>query len=295
VKKVFPFIRALLILGRVSNLPTVWTNVLAGWFLAGGSWTGELAWLLAGVSLLYVGGMTLNDACDAKWDREFAPGRPIPSGRISERTVWIIAVLQMLGGSAIWWTQTSVHPWLQIALPLAIVGYDLIHKRWAGAVLLMGLCRGLVYAGAASAVVAQTADLVVPGTVLALAVGVLLYIAGLTFVARSEHLAKRKALPLWPRLLLMLPVLFPLVVSRIAPDPMLRGGLIVIGIAGIWAWLVIVRTQLRVAVGRGIGSAIAGIALYDAAAVAFADWPAAVVSLGCFGLALAAQRIIPAT
>ncbi len=101
--------RTLLVLGRVSNLPTVWTNVLAGWFLGGGSWTGELGWLLAGVSLLYAGGMTLNDACDARWDREFAPSRPIPSGKISLRAVWIIAVLQMAAGSIIWWTQTSVH------------------------------------------------------------------------------------------------------------------------------------------------------------------------------------------
>lgn len=288
-------LRTLLVLGRVSNLPTVWTNVLAGWFLGGGSWTGELGWLLAGVSLLYVGGMTLNDACDARWDREFAPGRPIPSGKISTRAVWLIAILQMAAGSAIWWTQTSVHPWLQIALPLAIVAYDLIHKRWAGAVLLMGLCRGLVYAGAASAVVAQTADLVVPGTVLSLAIGVLLYIAGLTLVARSEHLAERKALPLLPRLLLMLPVLFPLVVSRVAPDPVVRGALIVVGLAAIWSWLVIVRTQLQHALGRGIGSAIAGLALYDAAAVAFADWRAAVLCLLCFCLAIAAQRVIPAT
>ena len=36
-------------IGRVSNLPTVWTNIIAAWLLAGGSWElRPLAWLLIG-------------------------------------------------------------------------------------------------------------------------------------------------------------------------------------------------------------------------------------------------------
>ena len=57
-------LRTLLVLGRVSNLPTVWTNVAVGWFLSGGGWTAELGWLLAGMSFVYIAGMTLNDAFD---------------------------------------------------------------------------------------------------------------------------------------------------------------------------------------------------------------------------------------
>ena len=83
-------LRTLLILGRVSNLPTIWTNVAVGWFLSGGSWTPELLWITAGVSLLYIAGMTTNDAFDARWDSEHAQDRPIPSGRISPRGVWIL-------------------------------------------------------------------------------------------------------------------------------------------------------------------------------------------------------------
>ena len=77
-------LRTVLVLGRTSNLPTVWTNVLAGWFLAGGSWDWQIAWLALAVSALYLGGMTLNDAFDVKWDREHAQERPVPSGAISE-------------------------------------------------------------------------------------------------------------------------------------------------------------------------------------------------------------------
>ena len=62
-------LRTLLILGRVSNLPTVWTNTLAGCALAGAAvGPGRLALLAIAFSLLYTGGMYLNDAFDRVWD-----------------------------------------------------------------------------------------------------------------------------------------------------------------------------------------------------------------------------------
>ena len=106
-------LRTLLILGRVSNLPTVWTNVLAGWFLAGGDWSLEIVWLAAGISLLYVAGMTLNDAFDASWDREHAPERPIPSGAIAERTVWTVGFAQTIAGMAVDSSETA-RPWITL-------------------------------------------------------------------------------------------------------------------------------------------------------------------------------------
>ena len=82
-------VRALVILGRVSNLPTVWSNCLAGWVLGGGGFTGDepgrVLLLGAGATLLYLGGMFLNDAWDAPFDRQHRPERPIPSGAIRER------------------------------------------------------------------------------------------------------------------------------------------------------------------------------------------------------------------
>ncbi|MDP5019718.1 MAG: UbiA family prenyltransferase, partial [Opitutales bacterium] len=95
-----PKLRGWLILTRGSNLPTVWSNVLAGWLLAhglrlhppGSEYAGQppdpLGWgglllLLLGVSLTYVGGMILNDAFDARWDAERRSTRPIPAGLIA--------------------------------------------------------------------------------------------------------------------------------------------------------------------------------------------------------------------
>src|SRR5688572_23309296 len=84
-------------LGRVSNVPTVWTNVAAGIALAGGALQPRLLVMLGlAVSLFYVGGMYLNDAFDARWDAAHRPERPIPSGQVRARTVFA-AGFAMLG------------------------------------------------------------------------------------------------------------------------------------------------------------------------------------------------------
>ena len=84
-------------LGRVSNLPTVWTNALAGGVLGATAargtdpWWAALSILLAALalSLFYVGGMWLNDAFDAEIDAEERAERPIPSGAIERQTVFL--------------------------------------------------------------------------------------------------------------------------------------------------------------------------------------------------------------
>src|SRR6185369_11144617 len=76
--------RAYLQLGRVSNLPTVWTNVLAGIVLAGAvPPAGVVARMALALSLFYVGGMFLNDAFDRAVDARERPERPIPSGAVA--------------------------------------------------------------------------------------------------------------------------------------------------------------------------------------------------------------------
>ena len=90
----FAKVRAWLVLTRGSNLPTVWSNLVAGWLL-GYAYTDRFPWalgllasffgLLLGVSLIYVGGMILNDAFDARWDAERRSTRPIPAGLVSAR------------------------------------------------------------------------------------------------------------------------------------------------------------------------------------------------------------------
>src|ERR1041385_5815117 len=94
-------LRTLLVLGRVSNLPTVWANCLAGWLLGGGGEWPRFGLLCTGATLLYVGGMFLNDAFDAEFDAEHRRGRPIPSGQIAQARVWQLGWGMLIAGVAL--------------------------------------------------------------------------------------------------------------------------------------------------------------------------------------------------
>src|SRR6266513_3001707 len=81
-------LRTFLVLGRASNLPTVWSNCLAGWLLGGGGTFRRFVLLCAGSTFLYLGGMYLNDAFDAQFDQQHRRERPIPSGLVGQEDVW---------------------------------------------------------------------------------------------------------------------------------------------------------------------------------------------------------------
>src|SRR5262245_2561264 len=89
-------------LGRVSNLPTVWTNVLAGAALAGAplSLAPTLA-TLAACSLLYTAGMFLNDAFDHRYDAQHQPERPIAQGLIAAGEVYAVGFLLLAAGALV--------------------------------------------------------------------------------------------------------------------------------------------------------------------------------------------------
>ena len=142
-------------LGRVSNVPTVWTNVAAGLALTGAPLHPPLIILLGlAVSLFYVGGMYLNDAFDAGWDRQHRPERPIPSGLVRARTVYLAGFAMLAAGLVIVACGTTTRPPLYAAvlLCLLIVLYDLSHKGNPLSPLIMALCRVSVYALAALSV-----------------------------------------------------------------------------------------------------------------------------------------------
>jgi 4-hydroxybenzoate polyprenyltransferase len=178
-------LRTALRLGRVSNLPTVWTNVLAGLALNGGALDLGVI-LLVGVatSLFYVAGMFLNDAFDWRWDAQHRPERPIPSGEISARAVLVAGFAMMAAGLALLALAPGGAAPLMGGLGLAgcIVLYDVSHKNNPLAPVVMGLCRVAVYVIAAFAGGPRLATAVYAGAGLQLA-----YLVALTLVARHEH------------------------------------------------------------------------------------------------------------
>ncbi len=205
-------LRALLELSRVSNLPTVWTNVLAAWIIASGAewqWTPALCWLLLGASLIYSAGMILNDACDVAWDRDHRPERPIPSGRIGLKTVWFISLAGLAIGYALLVFAGGASWKITALLVAAVVAYDVYHKPWAGSVIIMGACRTLLYLAAGSADFNAFDDVFKAPVLYVGALSLGSYIIGLSIVARSE-LASREPnrTKFWSGLLLLcLPLL----------------------------------------------------------------------------------------
>jgi 4-hydroxybenzoate polyprenyltransferase len=160
-------------LGRVSNLPTVWTNVLAGAVLSGAPLAlGRVLALMLGLSFFYVAGMYLNNAFDAGYDRQHRPARRIPSGAVAASAMFgagavllgiglvLLLVLCFAPGVA------TVCPVFAggLALTATILVYDAWHKGNPIGPVLMGLCRALVYVTAAAAVAgALPRDLLLAG------------------------------------------------------------------------------------------------------------------------------------
>jgi len=175
--------RAWLALSRVSNLPTVWTNVLAGMALSRPMALTPIdllifTWVAAAVSLLYIGGMFLNDAFDARFDAVHRPDRPIPAGALSRGVVFAAGfVLLGAGVLMIAMHEARAARWAAV-LAGCITLYDWRHKGNSVAPLVMGACRALVYVAAASAVAAVTATVVVWAVVAGA------YVVALTVVAK---------------------------------------------------------------------------------------------------------------
>jgi 4-hydroxybenzoate polyprenyltransferase len=282
-------------LGRVSNLPTVWTNTLAGIVLAGGN-VGDRRTLplLVALSLFYVAGMYLNDAYDAEIDARERPERPIPSGQVSAETVFTAGFGMMaLGLALLAWIGygaaggTGIGPVLSgLGLGAAIVMYNRRHKDNPLSPVLMGICRVLVYVTAGLAFAPE-----LPAPLRIGALLLLCYLIGLTYVAKQETLGEVRNL--WPLAFLAAPVVYALAQALEGPSAAALSLAFTIWV-GIALWFLWRRQPGDVP--RAVVSLIAGISLLDAVLIAGAGalslaWLAALAFL----LTLALQRAVPGT
>jgi UbiA prenyltransferase family len=282
-------------LGRISNLPTVWTNVLVGALLAGGALAdGRLPLLMVALSLFYVGGMFLNDAFDRDFDARHRPERPIPAGDVTARQVfaWGYGLLALgLAGVALASRGADGLPaWRALAsgaaLAATIVLYNAHHKCNVLSPLIMGLCRVFVVTTAAYALTT-----VLPAAVVMAALALLCHLIGLTYIAKQEHLDRVGAL--WPLGFLAWPVVYGLTLALQAPAAW-----------GPWALYFAVllfalgrlRRRAPGDVPRAVVTLIAGMSVLDAVLLAGAGFTgAALLAIAAFGLTLLLQRWVSGT
>ena len=274
-------------LGRVSNLPTVTSNVLAAIALAGAHPTRlTIALVCIALSLMYVAGMYLNDAFDRDIDRVERPERPIPSGEVTAAAVFdagfaLLAGGIVLVGATALATGAGWKPLVSaVALGSLIIFYDANHKQNPLSPLVMGLCRAGVYTTAALVVRPDLCVEVATGAALLVA-----YLIGLTYAARQENLSE-------------LPHMWPLAFLA-APFALARpGGTVSLAIYAafmLWVFRALVLLRAR-RIKPAITGLIAGISLLDALlAVNIGRPELAFVAIAAFAATTLLQRFVPGT
>jgi len=279
-------LRTLLVLGRVSNLPTVWSNCLAGWWLGGGGNLGKLPLLFLGVSALYLGGTFLNDAFDANYDRQFRNERPIPSGAISQREVWCWSWAWLGLGWLCLLPFGITTGALGLALILCVAIYNAVHKVVTISPWLMGVCRFFVYA-----ITAAAGDSGITGWAIWCGLALGAYATGVGFLERRQY--SRGIIPRWPLILLAVPIFLALVMNAGAyRKPALLMSLVLL----LWS-VRYLRVALWTANGnlrRTVAGLLAGIIFVDWLAIA-PECPRELgfVFLLLLGGTLLAQRFAP--
>ena len=183
------FAHAWLSMLRISNAPTVVSQVLSGaavgcYALPAGTTLplGALVLVLVGVPLSYLAGMILNDVFDAQIDATERPDRPIPSGRISLFIARFVGVSMLLIGiSMLAVASPATLPWA-IVLGVCILAYDVLHTLSAASFVLMASCRGLVPVIAAFAMTGNADWSILTWT----AGAAFAFIAAVSIAARNE-------------------------------------------------------------------------------------------------------------
>ncbi len=306
-------------LGRVSNLPTVWSNVLAGTIVASSISGRPLSALhtllvMLAISAFYCAGMYLNDAFDREIDARERPGRPIPSGQITARAVFIIGfALQALGLVIL--SQYGIWAFVcGLALAATILLYNVWHKGNSLSPLIMGLCRALVYFSAAACAMVITGNIadqtmfgehfsipvsntLVDTAVILAALAIWAHVVGLTYAAKQESLNRLGSL--WPLLILALPLL--LYGSHSVHTwsdgvlPLLM--LLALTVADVIAVRLLITRHIAGAVPKAVAQLIAATSLLDALVIAVAGGSMQTILFCLFAFTLTRflQRFIPGT
>ena len=187
---------------RLLRLPTVFTalaDIFLGFLLTHPALTSDegpnplpaFLLLCAASAGLYLSGMVFNDYFDRLVDAEERPNRPIPSGAISPAAALRLGGVLMLIGLVAAGFVGMPSLLVAVALCALVLGYDGGLKKTPLGPLVMGSCRvGNVLLGASAVTV--IAD-VVQRPQLPIALGLGVYIVGVTLFARQEATTSRRS------------------------------------------------------------------------------------------------------
>jgi hypothetical protein len=276
-----------LALARISNTPTTISNVLAGAALATAlEFSVDLLLIIIAIALFYTAGMYLNDILDVEIDRKQRPERPLPSGRVSMQTAWGITI-GLFAIGAILLAIVGWGPFFAGLVLIALIAlYDAWHKGNALGPVLMALTRVLVYIVAFYAFASEaTWELAIWCLVM------LAYVAGLTYIAKTESLPGVGRY--WPLATVLLPAVVAVIME---PTDVLVWSLAV----ALVLWVAhsasfAYRTTNR-QVGGAIARLIAGISLLDALVLATHEaWWGVLIAMLCLAVTMFLQRYIKGT
>lgn len=272
-------------LGRITLLPTVWSNCLAGWWLGEHGYTAHLPWLFAGATMLYLGGTFLHEAIRVDLERHQSQGRSpsLTSASLGMPWRWSLALLAL--GSLCLIGIGTLTGTLGLALLVCILAESAVPKTSPLSPPLSGLTRFFIYVIAAStAVEGVTGWAIWGGLVLAA------YVAGAGFLARNQSAAGMSQY--WPLLLGAAPIALALVMNA---DGYREPALLLSIILALW-----IARSLRPGLwspehdmGRTKSALLAGIVLVDLLAVADAPREFDLVFFLLFVAALLLRRAAP--
>ena len=279
--------RAHLALARISNTPTVVSNVLAGAVLAAPLvFDRQIVVVAMAMALFYTAGMYLNDIFDYEIDTRERPERPLPSGRVELTVAWMLTIAMAGLGLLLLGTVSTASFISGVLLVLLIALYDYWHKGNRFGPLIMAGTRVLVYVTAFAAYSTDFSPELVLWCLVMLA-----YVAGLTSIAQTESLPSVGRY--WPLVAVLLPV-----AAALLTDPANAGGwlLVLLFIGWVLYSVRFAYSQRNRQVGGAIARLIAGISLVDVLVLAAHEaWWGVLVALVAFAATIFFQRYIRGT
>ena len=287
-------LKTLFELGRISNLPTVWSNVLAGVVIAGGTiGLQSTSILIASLSLFYIGGMFLNDAFDTEFDIIERPERPIPSKKITQKMVFVIGFILLILGIFLLYIEaftTNVFNlnlilFLGMLLSAFIIIYNKYHKNNPYSPLIMGFCRISIYFIVSAFFLSYFNIHIFVASFFLLS-----YLIGLTYLAKQENIGYLKNQ--WPLLFLIAPIIYGYTLIENYFSYIALGFFVLNIFVAIYFTF---NKKIR-NIKKSVTLLISGICIYDSVLIAHhGEVNLAILSLSFFVLTLFFQKYISGT